>query len=103
MNRVTITLHIDLPDGVIPVVDYGTPTMLDEVPLPEAPRYDADERLPATPFMNAALSNVPGCPQHGLMTRWPAGISKKTQKPYGASWRCNVQGCDTRPIWDKAA
>lgn len=26
MNRVTITLHIDLPDGVVPSVDYGAAT-----------------------------------------------------------------------------
>ena len=39
-------------------------------------------------------SSVPTCPVHGiLMKLHPAGVSKKTGKPYGAFWACPVDGC----------
>ena len=49
MNRVTITVHIDLPDGAVPDVGYSAaiaPAVaevlqsFDEPPLPEAPPPD---------------------------------------------------------------
>ena len=117
MNRVTITLHIDLPEGVIPDVDYkqGKPASADsvlgiyadEVP-PEPPYvltsppqvYDRLEQVPA-PAQNTAVP-VPFCQQHGDMKRYPAGVNK-AGKPFSASWRCPVAGCKTRPIWDRDA
>ena len=48
------------------------------VPAPVAPPR------PATPV----ASNAPLC-QHGPMKLVPAGVSKKTGKPYGAFWACD--------------
>lgn len=96
MNRVTITLTIDLPDGVVPDVAYGS----DEPPhLLEAPPYDRDEVVHST--LPAPTS--PRCQLHGEMHRYPAGVSKKTGKPFNASWRCDANGCTTAPLWDRDA
>jgi hypothetical protein len=99
MSQVKITLTIDLPDGVVPTVDYedGQPYIVD-APLPPwpAPTYDRDE------IARPVAVSAPGCPQHGAMTRFPAGISKRNNKPYDASWRCAIEGCPTKPIWDAA-
>ena len=102
MPQIKITLTIDVPEGVVPSVDY--------VDVPPEPEYVA---LP-TPFADAArgydkdeivrplTTGAPGCPQHGAMTRFPAGVNK-AGKPYNASWRCSVKDCATKPIWDRDA
>ena len=97
-NRVTITLHIDLPDGVIPSVDYSDVPEPEYVqaPIPEIPPYDADV------IVRQPVTAAPACPQHGAMTRFPAGTNK-AGKHYNASWRCNVRDCPTKAIWDRDA
>lgn len=101
MSRITITLHIDIPENArvaTPDVDYASePTEPEYVaPLPPQALYDAAE-------MVKPVAGAPTCPKgHGAMTRYPAGVSKKPPyKPYNASWRCDMKDCDTRPIWDK--
>lgn len=42
----------------------------------------------APPAYAAPTSNAPLC-QHGPMKLVPAGVSKKTGKPYGAFWACD--------------
>jgi hypothetical protein len=95
MNRVTITLTIDLPDGVVPNVEYSTPrpaiVVQEEPPFPDMPMA-----LPTS-------ASTPRCAQHGeTMKRFPAGTNK-AGKPYNASWRCSVSDCPTKPIWDRDA
>ena len=86
MNRVTLTIHLDLPDGVIPDVSYDEPPMplFDEAPLPTY----------------APAPSSPACPTHGPMKRYPAGTNKAS-KPYNASWRCATSGCETKAVWDR--
>ncbi len=99
MSRITITLHIDVPDGMVPDVDYqDAPADIPPHALPAwpAPAYDPDEMV--RPVANPA----PGCPQHGAMSRFPAGVNK-AGKAYNASWRCAVKDCQTKPIWDRDA
>lgn len=102
MNRVTITLHIDLPDGVVPNVEYGPQEPPDLVPLASSvfadeTRYDADV------VVRPVAQPAPACPTHSTaMERFPAGTNK-AGKHYNASWRCPVKACETKPIWDKSA
>lgn len=93
MNRVTITVHIDLPDGALPDVGYseGIPAAVAEVlqtfdePLPEAP---------FTPRVLDSMSTSPVCPDHHKpMTFRPAGTSKRTGKPYNAFYGCPERDC----------
>lgn len=52
--------------------------------------------LPPVQTTNDGQANV--CPIHN--TPWkvvPAGVSKKTGKPYDAFRACSTQGCDQRP------
>jgi len=40
------------------------------------------------------VSSVPKCSVHGIVMKLhPAGVSKKTGKPYGAFWACPVDDC----------
>ena len=39
-------------------------------------------------------ASVPMCPEHGIVMKLhPAGVSKKTGKPYKAFWACPIDGC----------
>ena len=99
MSQVKITLTIDIPDGVVPSVDYADVPAEPEyiaAALTALPQYDADVRV--TPVAQGA----PGCPTHGAMTRFPAGVNK-AGKPYNASWRCTAKDCPTKPVWDRDA
>jgi len=98
-NEVTITITVRLPDGVVPDVQYSS---LDEPPFPaEAPRYDPDQRVEFRPMTPLDPPSAPLC-QHGIpMKRYPAGISKKTGKPYNASWRPSDAGCTTVALFDR--
>lgn len=97
MSQIRITFTIDIPDGArvsTPDVDYVPvePAGL-LVPLDQ---YDADV------IVRPVAVSAPGCPVHGAMTRFPAGVSNKPgHKPYNASWRCAISGCETAPIWDR--
>ena len=95
-----IVIRIQIPDGVAtPDIDYGDdlPPEPPHLMAPPPPAYDPDA------VVRPVASPAPGCPIHGAMTRHPAGISKKTNKPFNARWSCDVTGCDTKPIWDKDA
>lgn len=105
MNRVTITLHIDLPEGVVPDVAYATIEPQELAPLPSTPPADMfaeAKRVFGDVAVRPAPSTGPSCPSHGAMTRFPAGTNK-AGKPYNASWRCSVKDCATKPIWDRDA
>lgn len=98
MNRVTITLHIDLPDGVVPVVDYGqAPQGL--VDPSTRPFREGEPELPPFPdappeYVQPAANIVPMCPEgHGPMKYVPGGTSKRTGKPYDAFYGCNNRDC----------
>jgi hypothetical protein len=96
MSQVKITLIIDIPDGLVPDVQYA-----DVGPEPEyvnapLPQYDADV------IVRPVAVPAPACPQHGAMTRFPAGTNK-AGKPYNASWRCSTRDCPTKAIWDRDA
>ena len=80
--------------------------MSDEPPLPTPP----PEYTPMTgtlPNQTVALPPVQpfqftgpsaSCPVHRVPWKTvPAGVSKKTGKPYGAFFVCSVQGCEERP------
>ena len=82
MNRITITIHVDLPDGVTPDVSYGQAS---------PPSRPAPAGAPSSP----AGSWV--CPEHGSSKVVPAGTSKKTGKPYNAFTACGETGCDQKP------
>lgn len=99
MPQIKLTIILDVPEGIVPDVQYSGD---DEVPpepphlMAPLPTYDPDVRV-------AHVSQAaPGCPQHGAMTRFPAGVNK-AGKPYNASWRCPVKDCPTKPIWDRDA
>lgn len=111
MNRVTLTIHLDLPDGVIPDVAYAqvgqsaasgvassSPPAADEPPFPT-------EELPAPsgPRPQAEAQGVPSCPSHGPMTYHAAGPNKAGTKQLSASYRCDHKDgdtfCPTKPKW----
>lgn len=107
MNRVVITLTIDLPEGVVPQVDYGT--------TPEEPAELVQmaaqifETLPTqkpeptfAPFTAVENPQPPRCSHNLPMKRWPAGVNKQG-KPYNASWRPDHRDCTDKAIWDRDA
>lgn len=61
-------------------------TYWEEEPQPKAAPAPVAPPKPVAPAAPAA-SNAPLC-QHGPMRLVPAGISKKTGKPYNAFWSC---------------
>lgn len=101
MKQIKITILIDVPEGVsTPDVDYADvpqePPELVAIAskvFAEEAKYDPDQ------IVRPVSQGAPGCPQHGAMTRFPAGTNK-AGKPYTASWRCAVAQCPTKPIWD---
>ena len=105
MSRITITLHIDIPDGArveTPDVEYvdGHPrnaqqplTVPQEPPgLMEVPPYDPDE------IARPAAQALAACPVHHKPWKTvPAGVSKKNGRPYDAFLACPERGCDQKP------
>lgn len=102
------TVEFDVPDGTtirvnpadfrdemgrLPPGDAFVPPFADElIPIPEA--------IPdPTPFRGAAQNpSYSVCPVHRVPWKLvPAGISKKSGKPYGAFSACPERGCDQRP------
>lgn len=62
--------------------------------LDNRPQQPAAPRLAALP----PVQSVSVCPIHNAPWKTvPAGISKKTGKPYDAFQACSVSGCDQRP------
>ena len=98
-----IVITIEVPDGVSVSVgqpDEGqyVPPFEDElIPLPQgAVPVQGDPQ----PYRAAATVPVPTglCPIHKTPWRMvPAGVSKKTGKPYAAFLACSERGCDQRP------
>lgn len=80
MKQIVITIQV--PDGVSVNVSGGATTSNDRPFVPQ----DAPPR-PAG-----------GCEVHDVAWRLvPAGVSRKTGKPYNAFWACPEQGCNERP------
>lgn len=106
---ITIRIELDVPDGVEvrvgPVVPDADPN--EPLPLPEwlPPNGSSPER--SMPLRNVvAVRAAPGeplaassmCPMHRVTWRVvPAGVSKKTGKPYGEFRACPEVGCAERP------
>jgi hypothetical protein len=100
MNRVTITLTIDLPEGVVPDVQYAdTPPEPQDLFVPPPPEYDADAIVP-----QLVAKQPPFCPVHGReMKYFPAGPIKsgpRTGQQRAAFYKCTAKDgerwCDQR-------
>lgn len=94
----TITIRLEIPDGVAVRLE-GPPDDSESMPLPE---WAAPAPLrPATASVQPGPSKarvVGVCPVHRLSWRTvPAGVSKKTGRPYSAFQVCPESGCDERP------
>lgn len=98
MTRV-IAIRLEIPDDV-EVRWEGSPDDSEPVPLPE---WAAPAPLrPATTSVHPGPSRTPVggvvCPVHRVPWRTvPAGVSKKTGRPYSAFQVCPESGCDERP------
>lgn len=110
MSELVITVRIQLPDGAaVSVSDgtsspragavSGTPTASSSTPVPAA--QSSEE--PPWPDMTEAAEEIfkpliGTCPVHHKTWKTvPAGVSKKTGKPYSSFLACPEQGCDLRP------
>lgn len=78
----TITITINVPDGVNVAVSQGGQAERPFVARPDPPYPDG----------------TPECPVHGADWRLvKGGISKKSGKPFNSFWACSIQGCDEKP------
>lgn len=77
MSTVTITVTIDVPEGA--ALHLGQAASTNGPPL-------------------TAIESEPGwvCPEHGGARVVPAGVSKKTGKPYSAFRVCVRQECEQK-------
>lgn len=95
MGRVTITVTIDYPENA--TVAVGTPETV-TVPREASAYLPPMEDAPWPSEQSVAPIATERCPVHG--TPWktvPAGVSKKTGKPYTSFQTCSEQGCNERP------
>lgn len=97
MTRV-ITIRLEVPDDV--EVRLEGP-LDDDAPLPlpgwEAPAPLRRDAAPAPPRPSRVLPAAV-CPVHRVAWRTvPAGVSRKTGRPYAAFEVCPESGCDERP------
>jgi hypothetical protein len=85
-------------------VPSSAPPPDDLPPLDEEPpdtttfayAHELAEKVGGTVEPDYALGR---CPVHGKPWKVvPAGVSKKTQKPYNAFYACSERGCNERPI-----
>lgn len=74
--------------------------MIDAKAPAPAPVYHAPAPTPG-PF--APIGTAWLCPQHGTSRIVPAGVSKKTGRPYSAFLVCGEQGCDMKPPMPQSA
>ena len=95
MTRV-ITVTITIPEGVEVRMGGGAPDDADDEPLPPA-TWTSPE--PAFRTIAARRNgSVAGCPVHRVPWRTvPAGVSKRTGRPYSEFQACPERGCDERP------
>ena len=91
-NRVTIT--IELPDGVVPNVEYSTQPAAAAL----SPAAAEPEEFPPFPGTVPAPrgSDGPACAHGGMV--WKTGTSDKTGKPW-KGWFCSLKGSDCKPVW----
>jgi hypothetical protein len=96
MTTRVITIRLEIPEGV-EVRLGGPPDDAEPLPLPEWAAPDAPE--PGFRTIGAGRNgSPPGCPVHRVPWRTvPAGVSKKTGRPYAAFLACPEPGCDERP------
>jgi hypothetical protein len=94
MPRIVLTLFIDIPEGSqvsTPDVDYS-----DRAPAAVAHSAAADE--PELPPIEQLVAQQPGCPVHNVPWKTvPAGVSKKSGKPYESFQACSEMGCNEKP------
>ncbi len=99
MTRV-ITIRLEVPEGV--EVHFGTNPVDgpqdDPLPMPDWPEpADAGPGFETLPT-HRAVSAGGSCPVHRLPWRTvPAGIAKRTGRPYAAFAACPETGCLQRP------
>jgi hypothetical protein len=95
------TITIEVPDGTQVSVQQGAavpaePFADELIPYPDIIPIPGDT---PTAFRGASLAQAHSmCPVH--LKPWrtvPAGVSKRTGKPYDAFLVCSVDGCDQRP------
>jgi hypothetical protein len=92
-----ITIRLEIPEGVDVRIGGGPPDEAEPLPLPEWAPPDAPEPAIRT-IANGRNGSSAGCPVHLVPWRTvPAGISKKTGRPYSAFLACQEPGCDQRP------
>jgi hypothetical protein len=98
MTRV-ITIRLEIPEGVEVRIGGAPPDDPDDEPLPPAPWIAPDQPEPAFRTIAATRNGSSmGCPIHRVPWRTvPAGVSKKTGRPYAAFVACPEPGCDERP------
>lgn len=86
----TVVIRIDLPEGVEVDVDYEQKADPYPAKLAEMDDLPPVQTRTAVPFE--------GCPVHRVPWKVvPAGVSKKTGRPYDAFKACPEKGCDQRP------
>lgn len=89
MGRVTLTIHIDYPDGAGITVGHPQTAAPPPAGLEDPP-------WPTSPAEPSAAGGV--CPVHHVPWKTvPAGVSKKTGAAYNAFQACPQQGCNERP------
>jgi hypothetical protein len=82
------TVHVQAEEGKVSEAYTQAKAIYDQV-LKDYGKGTVQKVLESTP-----KSAVPMCPVHGIVMKLhPAGVSKKTGKPYSAFWSCTVDGC----------
>lgn len=82
------TVHVQAEEGKVGEAYKQAKAIYDQV-LVDYGKGTVQKVLESTP-----KSAVPTCPVHNIVMKLhPAGVSKKTGKPYKAFWACPVEGC----------
>ena len=99
-----VLITIEVPEGAQVVVDGPPPKpaidqaaadagLIDDIPWPDAELSRTDALAAQEEAKKQWL-----CPDHGTPAKTvPAGVSKKTGKPYNAFQVCSTKGCEQRP------
>lgn len=122
MRTLEIRISIDIPDGV--AVSVGNGATASPPVAPPAPRNDAEPPWPGeapvdaavrifdgmgdlvsapesvlhdTPHVVAAPTAPPGGHHGAPWVYQPAGVSKRTGKPYTGFWHCVDKDCNEKP------